>query len=235
MSDRGESMDHLAENPARAGLPARLMNYALIHDAMDRDSRRLPTAVVGLRTRGDAVALTRWLGRFEASVVHHHEREDDVIFPALRVRDASIDTSGMGSEHHELDAAMHELSDSLAELVAADAPSPFDGEILERPSAAAAALAGIMRTHLLGEEELVFPILTERFSDDEYADLEKEIEKGSSLSAAAFELPWVLDEANPAFITHLEGQLPFPFRLANSWFWARSYRRIAAPLLAVSG
>src|SRR6478609_6745154 len=96
----------------RDGLPSMLWGYAMIHDAIMRDTGRLPEALSRVRDRAGVDRMVRWIGLFETAIVHHHEREDHLIFPRLAQRSA-FDPGDLTADHHVLDELFNELRRSI--------------------------------------------------------------------------------------------------------------------------
>ena len=213
----------------RAELPAKLLSYAGMHDAVLRDLERLErVTATGARTPStiDGVALLRWWERFERSIVHHHEREDSMVFPLLAERGATIDPI-LTEDHHELDRLMTSARQRLVTV----------RTHLDKGSAAAltdsiSALSVHMADHLGREEAVVFPAYDELLSDEDNVELERAMRKGMSLGDIAFEAPWVLDEAHPRLQAQLVADVPALMRFMIRRVWRRSYLSLAAPVLA---
>ena len=213
----------------RAELPAKLLTYAGLHDAILRDLDRLErVAAEGARTPStiDGAALTRWWERFERSIVHHHEREDDMVFPLLVQRGATIDPI-LTEDHHELDRLMAVAGQRV--VAVRD----------HRDSGAAAALgdsvdalAVHMAHHLGREEAAVFPAYDALLSDQDSSELEDAMRKGMSFKDIAFEAPWVLDHAHPRIESFIDAEVPVVLRFMIHRVWRRRYVSLAAPVLA---
>jgi iron-sulfur cluster repair protein YtfE (RIC family) len=187
----------------RHELPMFLTAFAAMHDAMRRDAARLVAAVPQLGSPHEAGELSAWWHRFAGVIVHHHQREDDIVWPALtgRATDFADDMAVLVDDHHELDRAMARVGETLTSL-AAGAAAEADA------SAAALAFADILIAHLAREEAAAFPRLAACFSAEEYEAIEKEITAGNSLAHVAFEFPWVLDEAAPEVVDHIKAMVP---------------------------
>ena len=218
----------------RADLIPDLRDFARMHDAILRDTGRLVDAVDALGSRTDAAALAAWFTRFEMVITHHHEREDDLIFPQLRDV-AGLDPDGLGADHVELDRVMEEVSGALAMLHrSATATTEPDEVARGRARQAARELDGLMWRHLTAEESLVFPLIGDRLSPEAWAATKQQIEQGTPFRAVVFTLPWVLDGASTEDRDRILDGIPFVFRAVNALVWERSYRRVAAPVLAVA-
>jgi hemerythrin-like domain-containing protein len=219
----------------RADLIPELRPYAAMHDAIVRDCHRLVPAIESLRTGAEAHAIATWFARFEMVITHHHEREDDVVFPLLSREVRDFDGRDLGDEHLELDRLMEAVGVGLAAArrSATRTTRPSDASLRDAASAAG-ELAELMNRHIAVEERVVFPLIAAHISPDDWATAEREIQKGTSIRAMTFTLPWVLDDADPGYGGHILDDVPFVFRAVNSLWWERSYRRVAAPVRGVA-
>lgn len=219
---RTEAMTRLAP---RDTVPLKLGAYAAIHDAILRDLARLECrtgrAAAGVGPELDRAGLQRWWARFERNIEHHHEREDDLLFPLLLERGVALDVAGLTGDHDVLDVLMADVRHGLADAPVADL------------AAAAAALRAHMDDHLTREELEVFPAVDAHVSAEEYAEIEAEMRKGLPLREMAFTLPWIADELHPRLLAHMQEELPAPLLALDRLVWQRRYARTAAPLLAV--
>jgi iron-sulfur cluster repair protein YtfE (RIC family) len=211
-------------------LPAFLDGFAAMHAAMRRDADRLPRAAALLRTTADASALGRWYGRFRASIEHHHQREDAIIWPELARRAPSFEEAQaeLLEDHHALDLALTAMSDALADR-AAGRTSSNDAAVT-----AAERLADLLVEHLAREEAAAFPLIAVAFTAEEYEAVERQLVKGTSFAALAFEVPWVLDELDPIKVEAMRERAPWLIRAAHRVLFARRYAALAAPVLAVA-
>src|SRR3954471_20762667 len=99
-----------------ADLPPDLYGYAAMHLSMQRDAARLVHTLDG--TPADPARLERWWTAYRDVIVRHHQREDDLIWPALAAADPAFadDIVTMHDDHAELDAAMHRLDVAMTAL-----------------------------------------------------------------------------------------------------------------------
>jgi hypothetical protein len=211
----------------RAELAPHLAAYAAIHDAMVRDAGRLARAVATAGAE-DGPALRAWWDHYELEIEHHHTREDELVFPLVAERDPGFRSGELMADHAVLDVHMGLVRSGLDDLATGARELDDVRTTLVRQ---VGAFGHHLDDHLGREEHVVFPVLAERVTADEYADMEKQMRKGTPLSALAFALPWILDDAHPALVEHAE--IPLPLRVLDRWFWERRYTRIEAPLLAV--
>jgi iron-sulfur cluster repair protein YtfE (RIC family) len=208
----------------RAELSPRLAGYAAIHDAMVRDAARLARAVASAPLEMGP-AMRAWWDLYEANIEHHHVREDELVFPVVAERDADFTSAELMADHAVLDLHMGLVRGSLDELVSGQRELALVRTDLVRQ---VGAFAHHLDDHLGREEHVVFPVLTERVTDDEWAELETAINEGSKLGELAFTLPWILDDADPALTAKAE--IPLLLRALDGLFWKRRYRRLAAPV-----
>jgi iron-sulfur cluster repair protein YtfE (RIC family) len=208
----------------RDELAPHLAAYAAIHDAMVRDAARLARAVATSPVE-DGPALRAWWDHYELEIEHHHTREDELVFPLVAERDTDFTSGELMADHAVLDLHMGLVRGSLDELATGARELAEVRTDLVRQ---VGAFAHHLDAHLGREEQVVFPVLAERVSAEEYADMEKEMQKGMPLSALAFALPWILDDAHPALVEHAD--IPLPLRVLDRLFWQRRYARIEAPL-----
>lgn len=211
----------------RDTLPLKLAAYAAIHDAILRDLARLEAvarhaADVGDERGWDRAGLQRWWARFEGNIEHHHEREDDLLFPLLLEKGVELDLAGLTADHEVLDVLMAEVRTGLAVAPPAEV------------AVSAGALRAHMDLHLAREEYEVFPAADRLFTEEEYADLEAQMREGMAFRELGFTLPWLADDLHPRLLAHLLAGLPAPLRMLHRLFWQRSYATVAAPLRGVA-
>jgi len=211
-------------------LPAFLDGFRSIHQAMRRDVARLERIAPRVADRGRARRLARWYDHFLVSIEHHHQREDMVVWPLLVDRDPGFaaKTATLQHDHEVLDLALRTVSGALSELV--------DGFVTDtrRLVAAASHLRHHLDAHLDREEAAAFPRIARSFTAEEYEELEDELRKGMSLSALAFEAPWVMDALPSEEAAAMIGSAPTALRVLYYVAFRPRYRRIAAILEEVS-
>jgi len=219
---------------SRDALPARLLNYAALHDAITRDLDRLERLTAWLAATGgpagtDLLTLSRWWERFERCIVHHHEREDDLVFPLLAERGMPVDPV-LTEDHHELDRLMATVRHLLVGSHGNDRRVADPAGLAE----SARALREHMDDHLVREEAVVFPAHEAVLSEEDVVKMERQMRRGLSLGDLAFTAPWILDGAHPRVAAQVWADAPAPLRVLYRLFWQRSYATVAAPILAVA-
>ena len=210
---------------ASEDLPPDLYGYASMHHGMHRDAARLVATLDG--GPADPAALERWWRLFRDTIVRHHVREDDLIWPALASVDATFadDVAAMHDDHDELDRAMHRLDIALAAL-------PVWPDALDEARTAAALLQHVLADHLVREEAVAFFRLAAH--GQLWADVDEEIVRQVSAKEAAFEVPFLHDSLDPHRSSYLMGRLPRIARPLLRWVWRPRYERLVATAFAVS-
>jgi len=171
-----------------------LVSYQLVHAAMLRDVQRLADLAERIAagatdvSRDRAHALRDYLRQLFAAITHHHEGEDEIVWPVIADRVA--DPAAMAQltvDHEQLDPLFDEV------LIAAE-------RLTVEPTSQLGAdeLAGWLRrlatgldAHIALEERIVFPVLREQISVAEYEQLEERIRKEGSLADLTFVVPWM--------------------------------------------
>jgi hemerythrin-like domain-containing protein len=221
--------------------PDREVLYALMHRAMRRDAPRLRHAItVTTTTTRDhrPEALVAWYRRFEGTLHHHHEVEDEIFWPALGAVEpaATTELAALEHEHVVLTARLDALHGAL-DTFAGTATNGWD-EAKTAALEAAGAFEATLVTHLDREELTIFPALT-RLSDEQYRELEAQARKhrGSrsarSSGGTAFVAPWVLETATESETAQARNGAPAVLFLLNKLVWQRRYARLAAILREV--
>jgi hemerythrin-like domain-containing protein len=169
----------------------------IMHHAFRRDLARFETAV--RRTPIDEAetwaALSRRWERFGEILHHHHQIEDQSIWPLLtthaiaRLDDTAIAMlDDMEAEHGQIGPALAACSEGFQLMVehpCADHRSELDGKI----TAARAALL----EHLRHEETDALPFLQLVVDHRENQAIEAAAKKGYPFSAMPFMVPWGVD------------------------------------------
>lgn len=163
-----------------------LLIFVLFHKAIRKEFERLHRAAVSFATDGSG--NVRWLSercRFLFDIYKHHcNAEDAVIFPALDIRVKNV--ARTYSLEHEGES---DLFGQLLELLSSDMEGDdrFRREFASRTGAVKTSL----NQHMSKEEEQVFPLLIEKFSFEEQADLVWQFFCSIPVSMMAEFLPWL--------------------------------------------
>ncbi|MGY6021906.1 hemerythrin domain-containing protein [Streptomyces spinosirectus] len=114
-----------------------------------------------------ACALEELRDFLVAALRHHHESEDDVLWPQLSAAEPALATglAGLAAEHDALDATL----DALAAATVRDAG--------DRAGLIATAMAArdLVHRHLDHEEPLLFPALTAHMPDEAWAQFSRTV------------------------------------------------------------
>lgn len=135
-----------------------------------------------------------------AALRHHHESEDDVLWPQLAAADPA--TGGrfaeLGTEHDELDEALDAL---------AAAPVSED-EDRRRLTAAARRVRDLIHEHLEHEESLLFPALAAHMPDQAWADFSRTVISSAPPVAAHLNIGFFELVGTPGELAAVTAHLP---------------------------
>jgi hypothetical protein len=205
---------------------AELSMNQIIHAAVRRDVARTEQALRRLPD-GDAhrarQVRTAWQNLVR-ELTHHHEAEDDILWPFLLERGVDADLlHAMEDEHAAMKKALASASAAIDSVVAT-------------PTASAAAVAAdvvarsseVINGHLDHEERDVEAPLGDLESDPEFKALSKKLRPASMVDAANA-LAWMDDGAGQRERTALRATIPAPVVAILTKLVARRYRREVAP------
>ncbi len=201
-----------------------LTSYRAVHRAVRLGARRLAAACDSVAgSDADRIAALRryWRG-YRTEVLLHHTVEDDVFFPALAVRCASMRQlmQQLDADHHLLDEQMDEADQAIARLDVLPGPA--------RAARALAALADTMDRHLDLEDEQVLPLFARHFTGAEYHALEQRAMKSLGIGRqAVFTVPFVLAELDEAERADALRSAPLPLKVLHR-FTRERHARLAA-------
>ncbi|MFG2044095.1 hemerythrin domain-containing protein [Dactylosporangium sp. NPDC048998] len=166
-----------------------LLGITINHRSMRGDARRfadVTRAMAEGRTQGTpgrARAIRRYLSELCDGIHHHHQAEDDVLWPVLReTAGAEVDLAELTDDHRELDPLLDRVRAEAAALAAA----PGDPEAAGRLSDSLATLRDLLDEHIDDEERTVFPVIRRYVTHKQWQRVEDAVRKGSK---AGFELP----------------------------------------------
>ena len=198
----------------------------VIHAAVRRDVARTEDALRRLAD-GDAARaaqVQRAWRNLVRELTHHHEAEDENVWPFLEHRgvDATL-LASMESEH----AAMKEALTSASRAIDA---------VVATPTSAQAAIAAdavrdcsvVVNTHLDHEERDVEPIFHGLEDDPEFKAMSKRL-RPARVTDAANALAWMQDGAGERERSSLRASIPGPVVTVLTALLARRYRREVAP------
>ena len=199
----------------------------IIHAAVRRDVARTEQALRAMRD-GDAERArqiqTAWRNLVR-ELTHHHEAEDEHLWPFLQSRGVELSLlQTMEAEHVAMKTALGSVSGSIEALVAA-------------PTAANATAAAdevsraetVINGHLEHEERDVEAPLGDLEDDPEFKELAKKLRPASVVDAANA-LAWMQDGAGERERTALRSTIPGPVVTVLTKVLARRYNREVAPV-----
>lgn len=199
----------------------------IIHAAVRRDVARTEVALRGMRD-GDAERArqiqTAWRNLVR-ELTHHHEAEDEHLWPFLQSRGVELSLlQTMEAEHVAMKTALGSVSGSIEALVAA-------------PTAANATAAAdevsraqtVINGHLEHEERDVEAPLGDLEDDPEFKELAKKL-RPASIVDAANALAWMQDGAGERERTALRSTIPGPVVTILTALLGRRYKREVAPV-----
>lgn len=207
------------------GLAAQEM--PLIHRIFRRELRALEQLVVDVPPTGGERArhVADHLGFLLDGLRHHHEGEDELLWPTLleRVGDDALLVAPMAEQHHEIDRSV----DAVRSAAAAWAERPTHDSATEL-AAAIGALRTILTAHLDEEERVVVPLLDQHFTAEEWQHAGQAIFERFSPRQRVIAMGQLLDVTTPEEARHMLADLPVPIRVMWQVVGKRQYRRYIA-------
>jgi hypothetical protein len=214
-------MSHVLDGPA----DTRMMG--IVHSALRRDLERsrivLTAGAVPDPRRAALAEHLIWMMDF---LHHHHEGEDNGLYPLVRAKDAALGEilDAMNSEHEVIVPAMDEVKMAARSWAGNPADAP-------RVLLAIEALNVVLGPHLKHEEEEMMPLVQQSVSHREWQEWDHATNVGpKSSKQLAFEGHWLIDNTTAEdrnTVVHLVPAVP-RFFLVN--FMGGPYRRRRAAL-----
>ena len=198
----------------------------IIHAAVRRDVARTEEALRAL-PEGD-VSRARQLQQAWRNLVreltHHHEAEDEFVWPFLLSRGADAELMGaMEGEHAVMKDALADAGRALDQVVAEPTAS--------RAQAAADAVSRssvVINEHLEHEEQDVEPLMAQFEDDPEWKALARKL-RPAALADAGSALAWMQDGAGERELAALGAMIPGPVVTVMTKVFGRRYAREVAP------
>lgn len=199
----------------------------VIHNAVRRDLGRLTSALASAPDGdpGRARDLQRAYANLHAQLTHHHESEDEHVFPTLRR--LGVDTGlidDMDGEHQAMASALDRTSTLLQQYAgtgsAADAAAAR--ESVEETHA-------VVEQHLAHEETELEPLMGPHIQTEEWKQAEKALRKQPPVTAGRF-FAWLTDGMDPESRAFLRSTVPPPVVAVLSKVFGRQYHREIAPV-----
>jgi hemerythrin-like domain-containing protein len=199
----------------------------VIHAAVRRDVSRTEQALRALPDGDTARARqirTAWRNLVR-ELTHHHEAEDEHVWPFLQARGVDLALlAEMESEHVAMKQALSSVSSSLDAVVAA--PSAFNAAAAADEVARARE---VINGHLDHEERDVEAPLAALHDDEGFKAMTKKLRPASPVDAANA-LAWMEDGAGERERSSLRAAIPGPVITVLTLLLARRYRREVAPV-----
>ena len=199
----------------------------IVHAAVRRDVARTEQALRAMSDGDGARARelrTAWQNLVR-ELTHHHEAEDEILWPFLEKRGVEVPLlEQMEAEHVAMKQALASVGERLDALVA--------GPTVANAIAAAdetARAAEVIVGHLDHEERDVEAPLGDIEDDPEFKKVATQMRPASLLDAAN-SLAWMRDGAGKREQAALRENIPAPVLALVPALFARRYRREVAPV-----
>jgi hemerythrin-like domain-containing protein len=180
-----------------------LLGITINHRSMRGDARRFADVTRAIAdgslpgTPGRARAIQQYLTNLCDGIHHHHQAEDDVLWPVLReTAGAEVDLAELTDDHKQLDP----LLDRVRAEATALTDAPADRDAAGRLSDTLATLRDLLDEHIDDEERTVFPVIRRYVNHDQWQQVENAVRKGSKIG---FELPRIERYATPEELADL--------------------------------
>lgn len=174
-------------------MPDATMNK-VYHAAIRRDLGRFAAALERFEPgdRAHAAALAQMYDRFDTELTHHHESEDQIIWPYLErsLPDPAL-LSQLGTEHEHLAAALRGARTALHRLT--EDPT---AQAAGTARAAVAELQAVAEVHFDHEERELDPLL-EQADPAGWQQVQRQLQRSRSPRELGWMLSWVRDDASP--------------------------------------
>jgi hypothetical protein len=189
-----------------------------IHDAFRRNLGEM-ARVAAEADRGDRPPLQSQLGweLFKKFLLVHHQTEDDVVWPVLRVHvqsdpDRMAVVDALESEHAAIEPG----------CTAIDAVSGHQEEVGSPLAHLVDELATRVTLHLAHEESDGLALIDEFLTLEEWQAFAQEHGRRLINDASTY-VPWLLDGADPVAVENFLGTIPPPLAAAYRDQWSPDY------------
>ena len=214
--------------PRRDGDPvADILGIRLAHRAMRADLHRLTALARDVaagrvpRTPGRAAAIAGYVALTCDSIHHHHESEDDLLWPVLAASAGShVDLAELSDDHAALDPKLDRIRAAARALAARPGSEDAAGELAR----GLAELRDLLDEHIEEEEKAIFPVIERYVSVRDWKAVEKGV-RSSGTTPTWFELPRAVDQARPEELAELR-RLAGPVLVVVLAMMRRRYRRL---------
>jgi hemerythrin-like domain-containing protein len=198
----------------------------VVHAAVRRDFERLESALGSARD-GDvarASQLDRAYANLHRELTHHHEGEDQFVFPFLARAGGDPDLLKAMDDEHQA------MADALAETRSAMAAYGSSGSArdAENARASVARTRVVVDRHLSHEENDLEPLLEPHLQSAQWKRVEKQLRPRSPAVAGRF-LAWISDGMTDDGRAYLRSTIPAPVTSLLGRIAGRAYHRDIAP------
>ncbi|MEV6073464.1 hemerythrin domain-containing protein [Nocardia sp. NPDC052001] len=193
----------------------------VVHRAFTREFRLLgEIAAVTPRSDLDQIRRVVRHGReLLEALHHHHESEDELVWP--RLRSAGVDSAvveAMESQHAAIAAGMAALDAALTGWQS-------DPAAADQVTEAAARLHPVLTEHLIEEENSVLPLVAHILTEPQWAELGKRGMTSLPKHRALVFLGHILEEADPTERANFLCDIPAPIRMLYRFLGAPGHAR----------
>jgi hemerythrin-like domain-containing protein len=214
-----------AVTPRHPGEPEPdLMGFTLIHRALRSGTRMLADATSAIAagqpcSRERQRAIVQVTRSVLHEITHHHQREDDVLWPVIVASAGdAVDLEPLSDDH----SVLHKVLDRAAEALPQFARDPAAGAPLLAP--VLTEMADLLDEHIGEEEAQVFPVIRQFVSAGDFGRCERMFQQGTAPGQLLFLLPWIADQCNPAERDEVLRMAGAPLRLLL-WLGEGRYTR----------
>ncbi|MGC8919874.1 hemerythrin domain-containing protein [Streptomyces sp. PG2] len=186
--------------------PIAVVDTRLVHEV-----HRVGTSLLAEAAADPAVppaALARLRDFLVANVRHHHETEDEELWPLLTAAapGAASALGALSEEHRRLDKAL----DALAAVALGDEGGAGDARLALRE--AAVEVRDAVHGHLAAEEPVLLPALRERITDAQWKDFSQRVIATTPPVAGHLMIGFLDEVGTPAEVETVLAGLPEPVR-----------------------
>jgi DUF438 domain-containing protein len=199
----------------------------VIHGAVRRDLDRLVLALDRFRDgdRDRAAGLQRAYANLRRELTHHHEQEDELIWPMLGRAGVDADLlATMESEHQRMSEALAQSGAAMdtlaASATAADATAARESVAHTRT---------VVEDHLAHEERDLEPRMAPHLESAEWKAVERKLSRQPPKVAGQF-FAWVTDWMSEEHRAYLRSVVPRPVVFVLGKVFGRRYHHEVAPV-----
>ena len=217
--------DSVAHVPLQHSLPA-----LVVHQALRRELG-LAGPVVHRTEEGDtrrARVLARHLGLVLDGLHHHHQIEDDLVWPPLRARvvdDTQPVIAVMEEQHAAIDRSVQTITDVVTVW-----STRASAEVRDRLCDELQLLVELLEEHLELEERVVLPLAEQLLTDSEWRHIGEEADRRQPRAGRILSFGMLQHEGDPAVLASMLAAAPAPVRVLIPRLARRAYRRHATAI-----